>query len=1497
MLYENYHNKISRLSLTLAKVVKYLALIITVSVIVATATVTLLATKGLPGDVDCTTEVTYGDPLQYDAQAFLSDVRYEFKYADSDVWIDTAPHLPGTYQIRAVGLSSFGNDRYGQPTTFVIRPRPIRVWTAEEEILFGNVPTAAYDSLLEGDQLICDGFIYDDITASSTQVTPVLDKIHILDANGNDVTQGYDIEPVSSTITFQKRPLTVTVGSSSSVYDGTPLSFDQYEIAAGSTLGADDSLTAVFSASLTNAGSIDNTSQLTIYHWQDGNAVDVTHQYALEVVAGTLTVEKRPLYIGTESTNVTYNGTAQSFNLYALYAQRDGAPIDAGPTIPVTASPLLEGHKLVCSASSFIDAGSYENVFNIRIVDEQGQDVTDNYAIHTIWGTIHIDPKPVTITTEDCTWTYDGTAHSHPQYKQNGLLDLHQLIIDTCSSILDAGETDNRLKMHIADAEGNDVTKNYTLNFTYGKLVIEKYAITVQTASQSWIYDALPHSDHTYTHGELPAGHWISLLDPQLVTITNAGERKNDLEIGIYNQENDNATSNFDITYEYGMLTVTKRPITVRTGSQSWIYDGKSHDNPVFTIENLVSGHFDMINSTIPSITDAGDVQNSFTVTITDPSAAHADVTDNYEITYEYGTLTVAPRPITIKTHSFETIYDGQTYDFPVWEIISELTLIDGHYLNTLSFSSIQNVGTIDNKIDCQILDNNQVDQTRNYAITWDLGTLKITPRPIGVCAKNVEKVYDGTPLIATDYYTHPYFFTLVEGHILTASVTGSRTELGTSPATPDENSIKITDQNGEDVTDNYDLHIFDGSVIIRPIRIVVVSNSDAKYYDGMPLTNSGYTFTVVEGRLLDGHSLHIEVFGSITNPGVTPNTICATIVDQDGNPIQETEYYEFDLVEGQLTVLSREGGGSGEGGGSVGGGFLGNTSGNNNAVFGQIKNDRDGLLYLRQNVYGDFTGRNWNRPFSYGKMLPNELGHDDLSYNYLTTLALINSGANLHIVQLQDMLLSMLPYYMGLDGNYVMPRDDISFDGNTGSFTLSYYDLPNISGGFDALRGHLGEYAPYEEAYREFVYKYYLTVDNETRNYMQGIIDAEGFTLSDPSVVYKIARYIQNAATYSTEYDQTMDIASNVVIAFLDQYKEGKCTHYASAATLLYRSLGIPARYVEGFMINTKKDTFVDIKNPGHAWVEVYIDGVGWIQVEVTGSSSSSEGDLPQEKPTISLTPAYVSKIYDGKPLYPNDFDSSSLLVLQEYLNKGYYYSCSISGQQLEVGRSKSVISFFAIYDPNGVDVTDQFDIQLQEGLIEVFAAEKKFIDITLYQLQQYYDGNPLFYEEGDYSIGLPDGFSITLDLNISLTAPGQLTLSDINGDVGRYAKYTIFHNGNDVTSDYTLRFVAPKGASDDYIPIRVEKRIIQLTTASQTKFDDGTPLTNGTVTISRGSLVSGHTLEATANGMISAPGSKKNHLNESDVRIYNSNGDDVTDCYELEIVVGTLTILDAQD
>ncbi len=68
------------------------------------------------------------------------------------------------------------------------------------------------------------------------------------------------------------------------------------------------------------------------------------------------------------------------------------------------------------------------------------------------------------------------------------------------------------------------------------------------------------------------------------------------------------------------------------------------------------------------------------------------------------------------------------------------------------------------------------------------------------------------------------------------------------------------------------------------------------------------------------------------------------------------------------------------------------------------------------------------------------------------------------------------------------------------------------------------------------------------------------------------------------------------------DEYYGGYCTGFASSLAVMCRSIGIPARYVEGYSpLSTAGEGLLVDNSYAHAWVEVYFDGVGWVTFEPT--------------------------------------------------------------------------------------------------------------------------------------------------------------------------------------------------------------------------------------------------------------------------------------------------------
>lgn len=110
----------------------------------------------------------------------------------------------------------------------------------------------------------------------------------------------------------------------------------------------------------------------------------------------------------------------------------------------------------------------------------------------------------------------------------------------------------------------------------------------------------------------------------------------------------------------------------------------------------------------------------------------------------------------------------------------------------------------------------------------------------------------------------------------------------------------------------------------------------------------------------------------------------------------------------------------------------------------------------------------------------------------------------------------------------------------------------------------------------------------------------------------------------------------------FLFERKEGYCQHFASAAVMMFRMYGVPARYATGLAVqahlfenNGAAWTAHPTDRSAHAWVEIYQPECGWIPVEVTpggavrddaGTEAALQEELPvenqQTEPTAAATP-----------------------------------------------------------------------------------------------------------------------------------------------------------------------------------------------------------------------------------------------------------------------------------
>ena len=110
---------------------------------------------------------------------------------------------------------------------------------------------------------------------------------------------------------------------------------------------------------------------------------------------------------------------------------------------------------------------------------------------------------------------------------------------------------------------------------------------------------------------------------------------------------------------------------------------------------------------------------------------------------------------------------------------------------------------------------------------------------------------------------------------------------------------------------------------------------------------------------------------------------------------------------------------------------------------------------------------------------------------------------------------------------------------------------------------------------------------------------------------VQAVTSYLRNEIKYDTKIVDAIPADQDPVLWVLFDHKKGFCMYYASAETLMLRSIGIPARMAVGFVegeYDELKGRYVVAYKDSHAWPEVYFPGIGWVEFEPTSNQSPIE-------------------------------------------------------------------------------------------------------------------------------------------------------------------------------------------------------------------------------------------------------------------------------------------------
>ncbi len=208
------------------------------------------------------------------------------------------------------------------------------------------------------------------------------------------------------------------------------------------------------------------------------------------------------------------------------------------------------------------------------------------------------------------------------------------------------------------------------------------------------------------------------------------------------------------------------------------------------------------------------------------------------------------------------------------------------------------------------------------------------------------------------------------------------------------------------------------------------------------------------------------------------------------------------------------------------------------------------------------------------------------------------------------------------------------------------------------------------ETEYSTFVYDHYLDVPEDLKEILLDSFypGAQSAGLPFDNVISQVELMVSTSATYSLDAPQTPQ-GEDFIEYFVTESHAGYCVHFASTAVMLLRSMGIPARYVEGFALSWDEleeagpEGWVEVKDSrSHAWAEAYCPGFGWVPVEATPgggtvpmvSNETESEPVSSEPEELSSAPEEASSASQPVSSHPVQENSSSLMSYAEQEEEG---------------------------------------------------------------------------------------------------------------------------------------------------------------------------------------------------------------------------------------------------
>ena len=516
-----------------------------------------------------------------------------------------------------------------------------------------------------------------------------------------------------------------------------------------------------------------------------------------------------------------------------------------------------------------------------------------------------IDPASLVVSAETVTKVFDGTPNAtvaNNALLGSGLQAGDQVIgTEAFGSKNVLGHNGSTLSVTgytIKDAQGNDVTEDYTATPQTALGTITPAPLTLTAGTYTKVYDTTTSAAGTVASSAMYGSDTVTGATENFLSPNVLGTNHSTLTVssGSYTINDGNNGNNYAVSIVTSHGTITPAPLTLTTATDTKTYDGTtSAPGTTVGVMGLLGG--DSIAGDVEAFTSknvAG--TNGSTLTVA-PGYVISDGNGgkNYAVTVNTSTGTITPATLTLAAVTDTKTYDATTNATGVTLNVVGLQGSDTVTGLTESFGSRNVMGANGSTLSVNggytINDGNG---GNNYTVATNTATGTITPAALTLSAATDSKTYDGT----TSATGTTVGISGLQGSDTVTSLTesfASKNVMGMNGSTLSVNSgYTLNDGNGGN---NYTVTADTATGTISPAPLTITANSASKpaYTPNPPFTATYVGLATGDSPSSLGGTLQFSTTATTQSPlgnyAIVPSGISS------GN-------YTIDFVDGILTII-----------------------------------------------------------------------------------------------------------------------------------------------------------------------------------------------------------------------------------------------------------------------------------------------------------------------------------------------------------------------------------------------------------------------------------------------------------------------------------------------------------------------------------------------------------------------------------------------------------------